>query len=97
MKNTAIMKNWSIGSNQDGFKSPELVRLHLSGNIHDDSSERFNNGDYVSTGSIVEVVDCESHKIVSTGRADYTVYPDDVDPEYERQFPGAYKRLAVTE
>lgn len=91
--NTATMKCWSISSNQNGFKSPELVRHRLRGLIYDDSRGYFPDGSAVETGNIISVTDNGSHKVVTTERTAYTVYPGDVDPEYEAQFPGAYGRI----
>lgn len=91
--NTAIMINWSITSSQNGFIAPELQRYILVGNIYEDSRRYFPDGSQVQTGSILEIKDCGTHKLVSTSRTEYKVFPDDIDLEYERAFPGAYERL----
>lgn len=93
--NTATMKCWSITSNQDGFTAPELVVFRLQGEVYGDSAARFPDGSYVHSSRMMEVTDCGTYKIVRTHSTEYRVYPDDVDPEYEKQFPGAYARLEV--
>ena len=91
--NTAIMENWSVITNQNGFIPPELQRYMLQGNIYGDSRKIFPDGLPVSTGSIKDIKDFGTHKVVKTSRTEYKVSPDDVDPEYEKACPGAYGRL----
>lgn len=91
--NTAAMKCWSITSNQAGFTAPELLKYRLQGEIYDDSRGSFPNGTQVCTSPIRRITDCVDHKAVETASTVYTVRPEDVDPEYEAAFPGAYGRL----
>lgn len=93
--NTAIMKCWSVASNQDGFTPPELSAFKLQGEIYGDSRGYFPDGSKVYTSAIREITDCGTHKLVETKSSIYTVYPEDVDPAYENQFPGAYERLQM--
>jgi len=93
--NTAIMKNWSITSNQCVFIAPELQRYILQGNIYEDSRGLFPDGSQVHTSSIRDIRDCGTHKVVATSRTEYKVFPDDIDSEYEKAFPGAYERLSM--
>ncbi len=92
---TAVMKQWSLTSNQSGFTAPELLKYYLRGNIHEDSRKAFEDGHLVDTSSIRKVEDCGTHKLVYTRNTAYTVRPEDVDPGYEEAFPGAYERLAM--
>lgn len=93
--NTATMKCWSVASNQNGFIAPELLVYRLQGNIFDDSRGMFPDGSQVHTSPIRKITDCGTHKLVETNSTIYTVHPEDVDPEYEKQFPGAYERLQM--
>ena len=88
------MKCWGVITDQTGFKAPETVKQCLVGNIYNDS--RFANGDPVKTSAIHNIVDYGDYKEIETATGTkYAVYPDDIDPEYERQFPRAYERLRV--
>lgn len=91
--NTAVMKCWSVTSNNNGFIAPELVEYRLRGRIYDDSRCSFPDGARVRTSSIQKITDCGTHKLVETISTIYSVYAADVDPEYEKAFPDAYKRL----
>jgi hypothetical protein len=91
--NTATMKNWSTTSDQDGFKPQEIVRYQLQGRIYGDSSGRFQDGDCIRSSTLQGVFDRGDHKVVITKNTEYAIYPADVDPAFEKQFPGAYDRL----
>ena len=93
--NTAVMKNWSVTTNANGFLAPEMVQCLLQGEIHNDSSKRFKDGDSIITSAIQQIVDCGTHKVVSTTNTNYEVYPQDVDPRYEVAYPDAYARLQI--
>lgn len=93
--NTAIMKYWSITSNQDGFTPPELLIYRLQGIIYNDSRGAFPDGSRLHTSSIQRITDCGSHKLVETKNTVYMVSLEDVNPDYEKQFPGAYERLQM--
>ena len=106
--NYATMKRWSITSNQNGFIAPELITYRLQGDIYHDSRPEFPDGSPVITSPILSVneisqqpispwVPTGKYKLVKTAGATYLVFPEYVDPEYEKQFPGAYERLRVTE
>ena len=92
---TAIMKNWSIQTTQNGFKAPEQVGFVLVGEIHEDSAERFDDGDPIRTTRIRDVVNHGDYKTVETNNTMYTVRPEDIDPDYEKAYPGAYERLSI--
>jgi len=93
--NTAIMKNWSVASTPNGFTAPELLKPRLHGEIYEDSRKQFPDDSKITTSAIRKITDCETHKIVETDNTRYTVYPAEVDPEYENKYPGAYLRLQV--
>lgn len=91
----AIVKNWSLyTSNDNGFTAPELLHMHLQGNVYGRAG--FNDGDPINTSRIVGIEDKGDHKeIITRSGSRYSVYPADVDPECEKQFPGYYERLSV--
>ncbi|MCL2215797.1 MAG: hypothetical protein FWB91_02125 [Defluviitaleaceae bacterium] len=93
--NIAKMKNWSIALSGDNFTAPELRRKVLQGNIYDDQAGRFPDGSAVTTSPIVDIVHHTHFKSIFTRSTRYDMYPHDIDPEYEKAFPGAYKRLGV--
>jgi|GEM_PF-2352844 len=94
--NTAIMKNWHISNTSDGFTAPELVKHTLVGEIFNDSAERFSDGDRIRTSAIQNIRILADHKIIETANTQYVIYPENIDHEYERQYPGAYERLKMT-
>lgn len=89
-----ILKNWSVCQRGNEWMAPELWTNYLHGNVY--GHPRFEDGDPVSTSSIVDIKDGDGYKIVSTRNTDYVLRESEVDPEYESQYPGAYKRLSMT-
>jgi hypothetical protein len=94
--NKAVMKNWSLTSDNSGYLASELTSCKLQGQIYEDSRKQFPDGSQIITSQILGIVGPGPYKIVITQNTCYTVYPDDVDPEYEKMFPGAFERLRVT-
>lgn len=90
-----VVKNWSLFcDNDNGFTAPELLHHHLQGNVYGRTG--FNDGDPINTSRIVGIEDKGDHKVVVTRTGSrYSVYPADVDPECEKQFPGYYERLSL--
>lgn len=93
----AIVRNWSLyASGNNGFTAPELLHYHLQGNVY--GRQGFNDGDLINTSRIVEVEDMGDHKeIVTRTGSRYLVYPQDVDPDAEKEYPGYYDRLKIRE
>lgn len=89
------LKNWSMYTEGDnGFTAPELLSYHLQGNVYGHS--RFDDGVYVNTSSIVDVVDKGDHKEAYTRSGSvYCLYKEDVDPECEKMYPNYYERFGV--
>lgn len=89
------LKNWSVfASNDNGFMPPELISLHLQGNVY--GHPRFNDGDPVNTSRIVDLKNCGDHKeVITRSGSVYCLYPEDVDPRAEEQYPNYYERLCV--
>ena len=93
----AIVKNWSLyASGDNGFTAPELLHYHLQGNVY--GRQGFNDGCAINTSRIVGVEDMGDHKeIVTRTGSRYLVYPQDVDPDAEKEYPGYYDRLKIRE
>lgn len=89
------LKNWSVfASNNNEFLPPELLYFHLQGKAY--GHPRFNDGDHITTSRIVEINDKGDHKEAKTRSGSvYCLYPEDVDPEAEKQFPDYYERLRI--
>lgn len=88
-----VMKNWAVCTRGSEYMAPELWTNFLTGNVYGHS--RFNDGDPVSTSSIVSIKDGDNCKIVSTRNTDYVLYEPDVSFEYELKYPDAYHRLSM--
>lgn len=89
------IKNWSVFSmNDNGFTAPELISFHLQGDVY--GHPRFDDGVPISTSRITDLKDCGDHKeaITKSGSV-YCLYPEDVDPMAEKQFPNYYERLRI--
>jgi len=91
--NTAILKNWGITLNCGGYLDPMLAKKQLHGFICDDSRGVFPDGMRITTSNINYVIDKESCKIVVTRNTHYTIFADEINPEYKKQFPNAYEQL----
>jgi hypothetical protein len=88
-----VMKNWAVCTRDNEFVAPELWTNYLTGNVY--GNTRFNDGDPVSTSSIVSIKDGDGCKIVSTRNTEYFLYESDVSLEYELKYPNAYSRLSM--
>jgi hypothetical protein len=51
------LENWCIVIDPDfsPYTAPELMKLRMSGNIHNDEKGRFADGEYVTTSSLREI------------------------------------------
>lgn len=89
------LKNWSMyAEGNNGFNPPELWTYHFQGNVY--GHPRFNDGDPITTSRIVEINDKGDYKEAKTRSGSvYCLYPEDVDPEAEKQFPNYYERLCM--
>lgn len=89
------LKNWSIYMDDCvGWRAPELFTYHLQGNAY--GHPRFEDGDPVSTSSIVEINDRGDYKEATTRSGSvYGLYKEDVDPECEIEYPNYYERLKL--
>lgn len=94
-KVNAVVKNWSLyASNDNGFTAPELVHKYLQGNVY--GRLGFQDGDPINTSRIVDIEDAGDHKVIVTRTGSrYLIYPEDISPECEKQFPGYYEKLHV--
>lgn len=81
------LENWSVVvRDPDPYKAPEAQQACLSGNVYDHPT--YSDGNVITTSRIVKVEDGKVHTVSGS------VYElGEVDPEYERMFPGARGRL----
>lgn len=92
-----IVKNWSTFSiPKNDFQSPRALPKYLKGNVYGHSG--FEDGQNINTSPIDEIWDRGDHKeVVTRTGSRYLVYPQDVDPKAEKQHPGYYDRLKITQ
>lgn len=88
------LKNWSVFNDDNGWKAPEIIKYRLSGNAY--NHPRFKDGDPVHTSSIQDIINKEDHKeAITFSGTKYLLYPEDVNPEAEKEYPGYYDRLSI--
>jgi hypothetical protein len=80
--NTAVLKNWDIHTNDDGFLAPELVRMFATGKIYEDGLGRFADGDEVRTSSIHGFDLRDGNLFAVTGSTRYLLNPEDINLDY---------------
>lgn len=85
------LKNWSIRQNNDPYSAPELRETILVGDVYGhENQKRFYDGKCIQTSCIVNfndgVVETNSGSLYELG---------EVDPEYEKMFPDALKRMGI--
>ena len=93
----AVLKNWSVFSKpKHGYQPPELQPKYLQGNVY--GHPEFDDGRNINTSPIDDIWDYEDHKeIVTRTGSRYLIYPKDVNPDAEKQYPGYYERLNTVE
>lgn len=91
----AVLKNWSVFSKPKyGYIPPELQPKYLHGDVY--GHPEFEDGRGINTSPIDAILDCGDHKeIVTRTGSRYLVYPQDVNPEAEKEFPSYYDRLKI--
>jgi len=86
MKRLCKIDNWSVISNYNGYTSPELLTMHLQGNIS--GHAKIEEDELGITSRIVgkngEFVETYNGTLYELGSP---------SPEYEKQFPDAKNRL----
>ena len=92
-----IFKNWCVKTvTRNVFQAPELGANVLVGNVYGHSS--FSDGLLIHTSRIVGIEDMGDHKdIITKSGSRYSVFPEDVLPEVEKEYPGYYQRLEMEE
>lgn len=90
-------KNWFIETKlRNEFQAPELAVSMLIGNVYGHPS--FPDGSFIHTSPIVGIQDMGDHKdVITRSGSRYTIFPDDVHPEAEKNFPNYYNRLSIKE
>lgn len=92
---TARFGNWSIYNvTGNNFQAPEFGVKYLQGNVY--GHPKFLEGEFIHTSPIDDILDCGDHKeIVTRTGSRYLVYPEDVNQEAEKEYPGYYERLKM--
>lgn len=89
-------KNWFVETRLGNYRALELATNNLCGNVYGHSL--FDDGSFIHTSPIVGIEDRGDHKdVITRSGSRYSVFPEDVHPEAERQFPNYYKRLSMKE
>lgn len=90
-------KNWFIETRvRNEFQAPELGIKVLMGNVYGHPS--FADDSYIHSSQIVGIEDMGSHKdVVTRSGSRYSVFPEDVHPDAEKNFPDYYNRLSAKE
>lgn len=90
-----VLKNWSVFSKPKyGYMPPELQTKYLQGNVY--GHPDFEDGRNINTSPIDEIMDRGDHKeIITRTGSRYLVYPQDVDPDAENEYPRYYERLQI--
>lgn len=91
-----VLKNWSVFSKPKyGYMPPELQPQYLHGNVY--GHPDFEDGKNINTSPIDDILDCGDYKeVVTRTGSRYLVYPQDVNPDAEKQYPRYYERLKMT-
>lgn len=95
VKPKMIIKNWSVFSKlKRGYMPPDLQPKYLQGNVY--GHPVFEDGRNINTSPIDKILDCGDYKeIVTRTGSQYLVYPQDVDPGAEKEYPKYYERLVI--
>lgn len=80
MKNKYMLKNWSFY----GY----LFYLIAQGNVY--GNPKFEDGTFIHTSNVVNIIDCGDHKEIETLNSIYCVYPDDVAKDFLADYLKAF-------
>lgn len=83
-----ILRNWSvvIAEEFDPYKAPELYAARLHGNVY--GHHKFVDGAEITTSRVVGVTE---NAVLTNSGSTYEL--GEVNPEYEKLFPDARKRI----
>ncbi|HHV13238.1 MAG TPA: hypothetical protein GXX75_23480 [Clostridiales bacterium] len=90
-----VLKNWykTLRPLND-FRAPELGYSVLCGHVYGHPS--FPDGSYIHSSRIVGIEDMGDHKeIITKSGSRYSVFPENVLPAAERDYPDYYQRLKM--
>jgi hypothetical protein len=82
------LKNWSFGALEDYYTAPELLVPRLQGNVYNHTNKRHYDEKFIVTSKLMGK---RNGLVVTHSGSEYELL--EVDPEYEKQFPNAKKRL----
>jgi len=83
-KPEVLIKNWAL-----------INPNRLNGKVYNHTN--FADGDVVNTSSVINIIDCDTYKILETHNTNYKVFAEDVNEDYEKCYPNAYNRLNLTQ
>lgn len=87
----ARLENWCVTPlAMDPYTPPECQAHGLAGNVY--GSSRFDDGDSITTSEI-HSLRLDGDNVIVSSRSGSQYLLGQVDPEYERQFPNAHKRV----
>lgn len=83
-----IIRNWSVVCTEefDPYKAPEMYAAKIAGEVY--GHHKYEDGHKIITSRVVGV---EGNSVLTKSGSTYEL--GDVDPEYEKVFPDARKRL----
>ena len=85
------LSNWALLSNGKTVQAPELSNFRMMGQVY--GSGKYPDGTEICTSEILRVKDCGSYKEAETMNSVYRIYEAEVNPGYEKLFPGSYGRF----
>jgi hypothetical protein len=90
-----ILKNWFVKTiTRNVFQAPELGVSVLNGDVY--GHPTFPDGAFIHTSPIVQIEDMGDHKdVITKSGSRYSLFPEDVLLDAEREYPGYYQRLRM--
>lgn len=90
-----VLKTWFVKTvTRNVFQAPELGASVLSGKVY--GHPTFPDGSLISTSRIVGIEDMGDHKdVITKSGSRYSVFPEDVLPDAEKEYQGYYQRLKM--
>ncbi len=92
-----VLKNWFVKTvTRNVFQARELGASVLNGNVC--GHPTFPDGSLISTSRIVGIKDMGDHKeVITKSGSRYSIFPEDVLPDAEKDYPGYYQKLKIME
>ena len=78
-KNIAWLEKWAFVVTGTPYTAPEALKAVVSGNVYNDSAQRFKDGEFITTGSLLSF---DSTRMIVTTRST-TYVLGKIDPLFE--------------